>query len=207
MKETLPLTHLETIFINNAYCLAGADEAGAGTLAGDLVVAACILDPNKKIDGLNDSKKLTEKNREELFEIIKANAFAYHIVHISPQDIDKSNILECRMRGMRECIQALSQASHAIVDGDRVPSNMPVETIAVVKGDDKIDCVRAASILAKVSHDRDLILKGSAYPQFTFSKHKGYGTKNHKDELALHGPTPMHRFSYKPVREAAENRS
>ena len=194
----------EQEFIDQAGVLVGVDEAGAGTLAGDLVVAACILDPNKPITGLNDSKKLSEAKREVLFEIIKENALAFHILHISPREIDRSNILACRMDGMQRCVAALKQATHAIVDGNRVPKGMTVPTIAVVKGDDKIDCVRASSILAKVARDRALVEAGAGYPDFSFSAHKGYGTAVHNDELNRFGPTPLHRFSYRPVKQAAE---
>ncbi len=197
------LTLAETNFINNAPFLVGIDEAGAGTLAGDLVVAGCILKPNHTIVGLSDSKKLSESKREALFDIIIDQALAFHIIHISPVDVDKFNILNRRMFGMRECIKNLHQATHAIVDGDRIPLHTTIPTISIIKGDDKVDCVRAASILAKVSHDRSLIREGAAYPNFKFSSHKGYGTQLHKEELEKFGPTPLHRLSYKPVKLSA----
>lgn len=200
------LTH-EQEFIEHSVFLVGVDEAGAGTLAGDLVVAACILDPHKPITGLNDSKKLSEAKREALFDIIQQQALAFHILHISPREIDNSNILACRMEGMQRCVAALNQATHAVVDGNRVPQGMTVPTIAVVKGDDKIDCVRAASILAKVARDRALVVAGADHPDFSFSSHKGYGTQAHQDELNRFSPTPLHRFSYRPVKEAAARHS
>lgn len=197
------LTDIEIEFIENASIIVGIDEAGAGTLAGDLVVAGCILPKEHGIVGLDDSKKLTANKRDMLFDLIKEQALAFHIEHITPEEVDKSNIFVCRMDGMRRCAQVLSEASHVIVDGDRVPNKMPKPTLAVVKGDDKIDCVRAASILAKVAHDRKLVLDGAAFPEFQFEKHKGYATKLHKEMLDKHGPTPLHRMSYKPVMEAA----
>lgn len=198
------LTPNEQQFIDNATILVGIDEAGAGNMAGDLVVAGCILPHAHGIEGLSDSKKLSEKKRNALFELIKENALAYHIEHITPQEIDNSNIFACRMNGMRKCADALSHATHVIVDGNKVPHNMPKPTIAIVKGDDKVDCVRAASILAKVSKDMQLNRDGAAYPEFQFEKNKGYGTKVHMEALQRLGPTPLHRYSYKPVREAAE---
>lgn len=198
------LTSIEIEFIENASIIVGIDEAGAGTLAGDLVVAGCILSKEHGIKGLDDSKKLSEKKREMLFDLIKDQALAFHIEHITPEDVDKSNIFACRMDGMRRCAEALAEASHVIVDGDKIPHKMPKPTLAIIKADDKIDCVRAASILAKVSHDRKMVLDGAAFPDFQFEKHKGYGTQLHKEMLDKHGPTPLHRMSYKPVMEAAK---
>ena len=202
LNETLPATIQR--FIDTSEFLIGVDEAGAGTWAGDLVVASCILDPNNPIEGLADSKKLSEKRREALFDIIKEKALNYAIVRISPREIDQSNILACRMRGMRESAHLIArQGAHVLVDGDKVPEGMSFPTLCLVKGDDKVDAVRAASILAKVARDRDIIECGKQYPEFGFERHKGYGTKVHKEALDRLGPTNLHRFSYKPVRNAA----
>lgn len=182
--------------------VAGCDEAGAGPLAGDLVVAACILDPNKPIEGLNDSKKMTAKKREELYPIIKENALEYSIVFISPKEIDENNILAMRMEGMRRAIEQLKLVEYAIIDGNRMPEGIKCDANFSIKGDDKFDCVSAASILAKVAHDHKIIEQGALYPEYGFEKHKGYGTVIHKEALAKHGPCAIHRMSYKPVRES-----
>ena len=202
LNEKLP-TNVQH-FIEKSDFLIGVDEAGAGTWAGDLVVASCILDPKNPIDGLADSKKLSEKKREALYDIIKEKALDYAIVRISPREIERSNILACRMNGMRESAHLIArQGAHVLVDGDKIPEGMGLPTLCLVKGDDKVDAVRAASILAKVARDRDIVESGKKYPEFGFERHKGYGTKIHKDALDRLGPTKLHRFTYKPVRNSA----
>lgn len=181
---------------------AGADEAGAGCGASDLLVAAVILDPNKPITGLNDSKKLTEKKREALYPEIIEKALDYCIIHISPQEIDKINILQARMEGFRRAIEGLKTVEYAIIDGNRIPKEMFVDTDYLVKGDEKLACISAASILAKVTRDRLMIEQAKLYPNYGFEKHKGYLTKDHLEALEKYGPCEIHRISYKPVKES-----
>lgn len=181
---------------------AGCDEAGAGCGASDLLVAAVILDPNKPIAGLNDSKKLTEKKREALYPEIIEKALDYCIIHISPQEIDKINILEARMEGFRRAIAGLNQVDYAIIDGNRIPKGLTVDKDYLVKGDEKLACISAASILAKVTRDRLMIEQAKLYPNYGFEKHKGYLTKVHLEALKEHGPCEIHRMSYKPVKES-----
>lgn len=180
---------------------AGCDEAGAGCGASDLLVAAVILDPNKPITGLNDSKKLTEKKREALYPEIIEKALDYCIIHISPQEIDKINILEARMEGFRRAIVGLKRVDYAIIDGNKIPSGLTVETDYLVEGDAKVACISAASILAKVTRDRLMLEQAKQYPEYGFEKHKGYLTKVHLEALKEHGPCEIHRMSYKPIKE------
>ena len=185
--------------------VAGADEAGAGPGASDLVVAAVILDPNNPISGLNDSKKLSEKKRDALFPEIIEKALDYCIINISPQEIDKINFLEARMEGFRRAITGLKKVEYAVIDGNRVPKDMIIDTDFLIKGDEKLACISAASILAKVTRDRLMMEQAKIYPEYSFEKHKGYLTKVHLDALAKHGPCPIHRMSYKPVRDSIKS--
>ena len=184
----------------------GCDEAGAGCWSGDLLVAAVILDPNNPIVGLNDSKKLSEKKREELYPQIIEKALDYCIIHISPQEIDDSNILACRMDGMRRAIEGLKRIDYAIIDGNRLPKGLTVEANYIIEGDAKFEAIGAASILAKVTRDRMITEQAKLYPQYGFEKHKGYGTKIHMEALAIHGPCIIHRMSYKPVKNSIKTR-
>jgi ribonuclease HII len=184
--------------------IAGVDEAGAGPLAGDLVVAACILDPKNPITGLNDSKKLTEKRREALYPEIIEKALDYCIIHITPQEIDNSNILACRMDGMARAVDGLKTVDYALIDGNKLPPNMTVFSEFVIKGDTKLEPIAAASILAKVSRDRQMIEQSKLYPEYGFIKHKGYGTKLHLEALDKFGACDIHRKSYKPVIKSME---
>lgn len=178
---------------------AGCDEAGAGCGASDLVVAAVILNPEKPIEGLNDSKKLTEKKREALYPEIIEKALDYCIVHISPQQIDEINILEARKLGMRKAIEGLKKVEYAIFDGNFVPPHVQVESDFLIKGDEKLACISAASILAKVTRDRLMVEQAKLYPHYSFEKHKGYLTKVHLEAIKQHGPCEIHRLSYKGV--------
>jgi ribonuclease HII len=181
---------------------AGVDEAGAGPLCGDLVVAAVILDPNNPISGLNDSKKLSEKKRDALYPEIIEKALDYCIVYITPQEIDQMNIFQARMEGFRRAVAGLKRVDYAVLDGDKVPPRMLVETDCLVKGDAKVAAISAASILAKVSRDKQLIEIAKIYPHFGFERHKGYCTSYHLEMLKEHGSIPgLHRFSYRPVIE------
>lgn len=182
--------------------IAMADEAGAGPLAGDLVIAAVILNKNKPIYGLNDSKKLTEKKRELLFDEIIEKALYYKIVNISPQEIDEINIFQARMKGFKLAIEGIKKTEYALVDGNKLPKDLIVPADYIIKGDSKIEGIAAASILAKVSRDRLIVEQSKMYPEYAFEKHKGYGTKFHMEVLKKYGPCPIHRMSYKPVNES-----
>ena len=167
-----------------------------------LLVAAVILDPNNPITGLNDSKKLTEKKREALYPEIIEKALDYCIIHISPQEIDRINILEARMEGFRRAIAGLKRVDYAIIDGNRIPTGLTVEADYLVEGDAKVACISAASILAKVTRDRLMLEQAKQYPQYGYEKHKGYLTKVHLEALKEHGPCEIHRMSYKPIKES-----
>lgn len=186
---------------NITFC--GVDEAGAGPLCGDVVAAAVILDPNNPILGLNDSKKLTEKKREALFAEICEKAIDYSIARATVEEIDSLNILNARMLAMSRAIAGLTRpCMHALIDGNRLPkTTMPCT--ALIQGDGLVEAISAASILAKVTRDREMHEMDKLYPQYGFAKHKGYGTKVHLEALAEHGPCPIHRLSYKPVQLAS----
>lgn len=183
---------------------AGVDEAGAGPLCGDLVVAAVILDPNNPIEGLNDSKKLSEKKRDALYPQIIEKALDYCIVFITPQEIDEMNIFQARMEGFRRAVAGLKRVDYAVLDGDKVPPRMLVDTDCLVKGDAKVAAISAASILAKVSRDKQMKEQAILYPEYGFERHMGYGTKLHFLALKEHGPCPIHRHSFAPVRNSVK---
>jgi len=171
--------------------LCGIDEAGRGPLAGDLVMAGCIL--NAAVEGLNDSKKLSEKRREILYEKIILNA-TYHIVKFSAQDIDENGISYCLKSGLNSIMSHLN-ADKYLFDGN---STFGVKNLStMIKADAKIPEVSAASILAKVTHDRDILKQALLYPEYQFEKHKGYGTKLHIKMIKEHGYCPLHRRTYK----------
>ena len=174
----------------------GCDEAGRGPLCGPVVAAAVILSPDTVIDGLDDSKKLTEKKREALFDVIKEKAIAYAIAEASPEEIDEINILNASMLAMRRAVEALpKKADFALIDGNCSRGfNIPTES--VVKGDSKSYSIAAASILAKVTRDRLCYEYDKEYPEYLFGKHKGYGTKAHMEALRKYGPCPIHRPSF-----------
>ena len=176
--------------------ICGCDEAGRGPLCGPVVAAAVILPCGFEIEGLNDSKKLSEKKREALFEIIKEKAIAYAIAEASPAEIDEINILNASMLAMRRAVEALSvKADFALIDGNCSRGfNIPTETI--VKGDAKSYSIAAASILAKVTRDRGCAELDRLYPEYGIAKHKGYPTKDHMDAVRKHGPTPIYRMSF-----------
>lgn len=181
---------------------AGCDEAGAGCGAGDLFVAAVILNPECPIAGLNDSKKLTEKTREMLYPEILEKAIDYCIVQVSNQEIDKINIFQARMEGFKRAIAGLKKVDYAIIDGNKIPDGLTVDADYSVKGDAKIECISAASILAKVARDRLMIEQAKLYPEYGFEKHKGYLTKEHLDALKQYGPCAIHRLTYKPIKDS-----
>lgn len=176
--------------------ICGCDEAGRGPLCGPVVAAAVILPEGEIIDGLNDSKKLSEKKREALFDIIKEKAVAYAIAEASPAEIDEINILNASMLAMRRAVAALPvKADFALIDGN-CSRGFEIPTETVVKGDSKSYSIAAASILAKVTRDRLCIEQDALYPEYGIAKHKGYPTKDHMDAVREHGPSPIHRKSF-----------
>ncbi len=182
--------------------IAGVDEAGRGPLIGSVVTAAVILDPNKPIDGLNDSKKLSEKKREALFVEIQQNALAWCIAEATHHEIDTLNILHATMLAMTRAIEGLAIApSLALIDGNRCPQTA-INCRAVIGGDGIEQSIGAASILAKVTRDHQLRQLDLEYPQFGFAKHKGYPTKAHLEAIAQYGILTEHRRSYAPVKKA-----
>lgn len=183
--------------------IAGVDEAGRGPLVGSVVAAAVILDPNNPIAGLNDSKKLSEKKREKLFVEIQEKALAWAIAECSAAEIDEHNILQASLLAMRRAVEALSiQPDHVLVDGNKIPQGLTMSCDAVVGGDALHAEISAASILAKVTRDHQMIAMDQKFPQFGFAKHKGYPTKVHFEAIALHGVIEEHRRSFGPVRKA-----
>ncbi len=175
----------------------GVDEAGRGPLAGPVCAAAVILPENTEIEGLNDSKKLSEKKREALYDIIKEKAIAYSIAFGSLEEIEELNILEATYIAMNRAIEGLNiPADYALIDGNRVPKGIKIPCETVVKGDAKSCSIAAASILAKVTRDRLLVEYDEKYPEYNFKKHKGYGTKEHTDLILKYGPCEIHRLSF-----------
>ena len=176
--------------------IAGVDEAGRGPLAGPVYAAAVILPENTIIRGINDSKKLSEKKREELYEEITEKALAYCIASVDEKRIDEINILNATFEAMNKAVQGLSAVpDYVIIDGNRI-SGMTIPHETVVKGDSKSISIAAASILAKVSRDRFICAMAEKYPEYGFEKHKGYGTKAHTEALIKYGPCEIHRRSF-----------
>lgn len=183
---------------------AGCDEVGRGPLAGDVVAAAVILDPENPIVGLDDSKKLTEKKRNQLFDEIQAKAKSWCIARASVAEIDTLNILQASLLAMTRAVEGLSiEPEHVLVDGNKLP-RWKYTAEAVVKGDSRVAAISAASILAKVTRDREMVALDKIYPGYGFADHKGYPTKVHMDALERLGITPIHRKSYAPVRARIE---
>ncbi|MGQ8819757.1 ribonuclease HII [Bibersteinia trehalosi] len=182
-----------------ANLIAGVDEVGRGPLVGAVVTAAVILDPNNPIEGLADSKKLSEKRRLVLAEEIKAKALAWSLGRAEVEEIDELNILHATMLAMQRAVAGLSiQPDFVLVDGNRIPQ-LPMPAQAVVKGDSLVAEISAASILAKVSRDQEMLALDQQYPEYGFAKHKGYPTKLHFEMLEQFGVTPFHRKSFAPV--------
>lgn len=178
-------------------CICGIDEAGRGPLAGPVFAAAVILDPEDCIEGINDSKKLSEKKREQLFDQICARAAAYAIASASVEEIETFNILQATFLAMRRALEALPLTPElALIDGNRLPPELSVPARCVIKGDALSASIAAASILAKVSRDRYMLKMAEQYPQYAFEKHKGYGTAVHYEALRTYGPSPIHRMSF-----------
>ncbi len=174
----------------------GVDEAGRGPLCGPVTAAAVILHPGDRIEGLNDSKKLTEKKREALFDIIKERALAYAIASASPEEIDRLNILNATMLAMSRAINALEpKPDFALIDGNTV-RNIPVPARGIIKGDSLSFSIAAASVLAKVTRDRLCLEQDRLYPEYGIAVHKGYPTPAHKAAVIQYGPSPIHRRSF-----------
>jgi ribonuclease HII len=190
-----------SLFDTRGEVICGVDEAGRGPLAGPVFAAAVILDPARPIEGLRDSKKLSAVRRDELAVIIRRDALAWAIAQCSEAEIDELNILQATMLAMRRAIEGLSVLpSLALIDGNRCPV-CSIRTEAIVKGDDKVAEISAASILAKTARDAALMEMHQSYPQYAFDQHKGYPTALHLERLRAHGVSPVHRRSYAPVRD------
>ena len=198
----MPDFELEKSLIDNGKLyVCGVDEAGRGPLAGPVCAAAVILPLDCNIEGINDSKKLSEKKREALYDIIIDKALAYNIAYGTLEEIEEYNILEATYIAMNRAIDGLKiKPDHALIDGNRVPKGIKVPCDTVVKGDAKSFSIAAASILAKVTRDRLLLEYDSLYPEYNFKKHKGYGTKEHLEAIQKYGPCPIHRLSFKGVK-------
>lgn len=179
--------------------IAGVDEVGRGPLAGPVIAAAVILDPAQPIDGLKDSKKLSEKRRNELDEQIRERALAFAIGRAEAEEIDQVNILQASLLAMKRAIEALeSVPDRVLVDGIHAPDvNIRVETF--IKGDSRIPEISAASIIAKVARDREMVQLDELYPEYGFASHKGYPTRLHIEAIRMHGVLPIHRKSFRPV--------
>lgn len=176
--------------------ICGVDEAGRGPLAGPVCAAAVILPENTIIEGVNDSKKLTEKKREELFDVVIDTALAYCIAFGSVEEIEEHNILATTMMTMKRAVEGLSvKADYAIIDGNKLPV-LDIPSKYIIKGDANSMSIAAASILAKVSRDRLMLEYSKEYPEYCFEKHKGYGTKLHNEMILKYGPSPIHRMSF-----------
>jgi len=185
----------------SALRVCGVDEAGRGPLAGPVAVAAVILDPRRPIEGLGDSKQLSQARREALAPLIRERALAWHLEFVSAHDIDRLNILRATLEGIARAVRALQpQADHALVDGNRLPPGLPCPAEALVKGDAREPAIMAASILAKVGRDQLMVAMESRYPGYGFAVHKGYPTPMHLEALRRLGPCAEHRRSFAPVR-------
>ena len=176
--------------------ICGVDEAGRGPLAGPVCAAAVILPEHIIIEGVNDSKKLSEKKREALFDVIRETAVAYCVAYASVDEIEEMNILNATMLAMKRAVEGLKvHADYAMIDGNKLPE-LSIDAECIIKGDARSMSIASASILAKVSRDRLMYEYAKEYPQYAFDKHKGYGTKIHKAALLEYGPCPYHRMSF-----------
>lgn len=194
--DTVTLSEFDDTYREKYDLVCGCDEAGRGPLAGDVFAAAVIFDKYTVIEGVNDSKKLTAKKREELFDEIVDKALDFSIQCATVEEIEKFNILNCAMLAMKRAVEAMkTRPDICLIDGNKTP-DLECETVAVVKGDAKSQAVAAASILAKVARDRYMLEMAKQYPQYQFEKHKGYGTKLHYQMLDMYGESPIHRPSF-----------
>ena len=201
------MSAMDDLFAPPPGLVAGVDEAGRGPLAGPVAVAAVILDPAHPIDGLDDSKKLTEARREALAPLIRERALAWHVEFVEAGEIDDLNILQATLAGMRRALLGLAPApTFARIDGNRLPKGLPCPAEALIGGDALDSAIMAASILAKTARDARLRELDLEFPQYGFARHKGYPSPGHLAALREHGPCPAHRRSYAPVRRALEGR-
>lgn len=197
-EVTINWLEYETEAYSKGYnCVCGVDEAGRGPLAGPVFAAAVILPKGYVIEGVNDSKKLSEKKREELFEKIKSEALCYSVASVDEKIIDEINILNATFLAMEKAVEGLKiHPDFVMIDGNRAPKSLDIPCQTVVKGDAKSASIAAASILAKVSRDRFMLKMAEKYPEYCFEKHKGYGTKLHYEMLDLYGVSDIHRKSF-----------
>nr|WP_235565827.1 MULTISPECIES: ribonuclease HII [unclassified Lysobacter] len=195
---------LDLAVARGAQRIAGVDEAGRGPLAGPVVVAAVVLGPGRTpVNGLDDSKQLSAQRREALYARIVERALAWSVVYVEVDEIDRINIFQATMAGMRRAVEAVAHAAElARIDGNALPRGLPCPAEALIGGDARDRAIMAASILAKVSRDRHMRELHAQWPQYGFDEHKGYGTPAHLAALAAHGPCPQHRRSFAPVRAA-----
>ncbi|MCQ9379466.1 ribonuclease HII [Methyloversatilis sp. XJ19-49] len=183
---------------------AGVDEAGRGPLCGPVYAAAVILDPARPIDGLNDSKKLSEKKREALAPLIRERALGWAVGVATVEEIDRLNILHATMLAMRRAVEGLGVLpDEVLIDGNRVPPGLAVPARAIIGGDASEPAISAASILAKTGRDHEMMALAALYPQYGIARHKGYPTPEHLAALRAHGPSPIHRRSFAPVAQCA----
>ena len=195
------LDYEDQFYSETVTAIVGVDEAGRGPLAGAVFAAAVVFEPGVVIEGINDSKKLSEKKREELFDVIKEKALYWSIVSVDEKTIDEINILEAAFKAFGDSLKSLPVMPQvALIDGNRA-KNIPTEYETIVKGDSHSQSIAAASILAKVARDRYIVELDKVYPQYGFAKHKGYPTKDHLEAVAAYGPSPIHRLTFKGVRE------
>lgn len=195
--------HEQILLLKGCKIIAGVDEAGRGPLAGPVVAAAVVLDLDSVPQGLDDSKKLTEKQRVALFDIILSSAQAVSIASVNAETIDQINILAATMLAMRNAVRGLSlKAEHVLIDGNRIPNFLSCPATALVKGDQRSVSIAAASIIAKVTRDRMMVNASDVHPCYGFKSHKGYGSAtNHTDAITLHGGIArLHRFSFAPLK-------
>lgn len=194
----MPDYEFEKAAVNSGFsCICGVDEAGRGPLAGPVCAAAVILPEDAVIEGLDDSKKLTEKKRERLYDIIRETAVAYSVAYGTLEEIETVNILEATYLAMNRAIEGLNvKPDFALIDGNRVPRGIKIPCETIVKGDSKSMSVAAASVLAKVTRDRLMLEYDKKYPEYNFKKHKGYGTKEHTELIKQYGPCEIHRLSF-----------
>lgn len=215
MQTTMAFSHSSSL---STSLVVGIDEAGRGPLAGSVFAAAVILNSNNVIEGLMDSKKLSEKKRDSLAEIIKEHALDWHIASASVEEIDRINILQATMLAMTRAWQGISTPHRQVlIDGNQIPKQLRKElpgnllngqeVQAIIKGDDSVQAIAAASILAKTARDAELYALDEVYPEYGFAQHKGYGTKLHLSKIAKLGPCPIHRQSFAPIKRFLANTS
>ena len=210
IRRSTGLRTLESALYNSGLGpVAGVDEVGRGACAGPLVIAACVLGPNrlKSLAALDDSKKLTETSRETLFPLIRRYALAYHVVFVPSVEVDRRGVHVANIEGMRRAVAGLGlRPGYVLSDGFRVPG-LPMPSLPVIGGDAAAACIAAASVLAKVSRDRLMVAMDADFPGYGFADHKGYCTGAHAAALAALGPCSQHRYSFINVRNASEGRS